>query len=419
MELSSPNAKPDAASPENALQKFNADSNLKRLEDLLAEFNLFDFLDIARSELRHSRVIAWLLNPRESHGLGAYFLRGFLSQAVVSAIEREIKCVSFTPADVDGWKFTNVEVARERHNIDILLIDGSNGFVCPIENKVGSDERSDQLSRYLDTVEREYKGLTPFPIYLTPDGRKPAKRRDAERWTPFGYEVVADLLKQTLDQCGLTISADVSSFLKQYERTIRRRVLDTPSDIDRLALQIYNDHRQAIDLIIKAKSSQTDVYWSIVEPAIAQYAPDLKHDDSSKKDMRRLFVPHLDNILPSIKEGKYWTHSGRMILFEFKYMGNMEIWLTVGPGSEGTRKRLHQLAEGVGKPFKTSRSKRMGDWFYIYRKPILNRQDFKPFDPDKARPKIEKAVAEFFDNDYWPLVNAIREEFGLPPVSPN
>ena len=31
--------------------------------------------------------------------------------------------------------------------------------------------------------------------------------------------------------------------------------------------------------------------------------------------------------------------------------------------------------------------------------------------------KVEKAIAEFFVDDYWPIVNAIREEFGLPAAS--
>ena len=39
-----------------------------------------------------------------------------------------------------------------------------------------------------------------------------------------------------------------------------------------------------------------------------------------------------------------------------------------------------------------------------------------PFDPEAAKPKMEQAVKEFYESDYYPLVNAIRAEFGLDPV---
>ena len=53
----------DESVPKDALHALRIDSELERLEGLLAEFNLFDMLGIARSELQHSRVVAWLLVP--------------------------------------------------------------------------------------------------------------------------------------------------------------------------------------------------------------------------------------------------------------------------------------------------------------------------------------------------------------------
>ena len=385
------------------------------MEDLLAEFNLFNVLGVARSEIHHSRVIAWLLNPRESHGLGDYFLRGFLSQASASAKEREIKCVAFTPADVEGWKFGNIKVAPERHNIDILLIDERDGFVCPIENKVGSDEHSDQLSRYLQIVEREYKGLRPFPIYLTPDGRKPSKRRDAERWIPFGYEVVADLLKQTLYQCGLTISADVSSFLEQYERTIRRRVLDTPSDIDRLALQIYNKHRKAIDRIFKVRSNLGKMIFDIIESAVNHYALDLKRASRTGK-----LLKYNSHSLEDISDFHIEDKSERLILFDFlNHEDSMRLRLMVGRGNQETRERLYQIQPPTDYDYQNARRGPQNPEFPMYWRELLTQQECNTFDSEKMKSTVECRIQKFYENDYWPLVNAIREEFGLPPVSPN
>ena len=76
-----------AASPIEALQALVVDSDLERLEDLLAEFNLFDVLKIERRERQHSALLAWLLDPHGSHGLRDYFLRRFLSEAAAEARE--------------------------------------------------------------------------------------------------------------------------------------------------------------------------------------------------------------------------------------------------------------------------------------------------------------------------------------------
>ena len=158
-----------------------------------------------------------------------------------------------TALDVDGWDLGGIEIATERHNIDILLVDEDDEFVCIIENKIGAGEHSNQLARYLRIVEKEYEGLVPFPIFLTPDGIDPNSEEDAERYVPVGYERIAGLIDRTLRTRGSNMSTAVSGFLEQYARTLRRHVMTDADNIDELALQIYNKHRAAIDMIIKAK----------------------------------------------------------------------------------------------------------------------------------------------------------------------
>jgi hypothetical protein len=41
---------------------------LRELEKLLGKFNLFRVLRFEHGEIRHSNVLAWLLDPAESHG---------------------------------------------------------------------------------------------------------------------------------------------------------------------------------------------------------------------------------------------------------------------------------------------------------------------------------------------------------------
>ena len=51
---------------------------LRELEQLLGAFNLFRILRFEHGEIRHSNILAWLLQPEEAHGLKDLFLRRWL-----------------------------------------------------------------------------------------------------------------------------------------------------------------------------------------------------------------------------------------------------------------------------------------------------------------------------------------------------
>ena len=395
-----------------ALRALDADVRLEILREMLAEFNLFDVLGVARSELRHSRVLEWLIDPRGSHGLGNSFLRGFLKCISSDGDRTGVSRVS--PAVVDGWDLLDVETVRERDRIDILVVGESDGFVCLIENKVDSKEHTNQLSRYLKVVEQRYPCLKVLPVYLTPVGAKPSKERDAERFVSLGYSEIVELLRDVLETRVAMVNSNVAVFLEQYEQTLRRRILDTPSDIDRLASQVYSNHRDAIDRIIVTKQRMNVTNWAI-DPAIDRHGPEDLLEGNHGNRNRRFYSKALDEI-QELRKGVRSTESGRMALFQFIYFeeDRLTMYLMIGPGDQGLRERLWAL--GKRKEFENSsnheRQMKDGRHFAIYAKIILNKQDYSPFDPGEARHKIENSVSEFFEHDYWTIVNAIREEFG-------
>ena len=120
-----------------ALEAFvSEDSDLARLEILLARFNLFEAVGVARHELRHSDFLAFLLDPSRNHGLGVAFLSAFL------------QAVRLPTLDLDTLNLSHAYVFREWHHIDILVLDDINHLAVIIENKVDTGEHSDQLNRY-------------------------------------------------------------------------------------------------------------------------------------------------------------------------------------------------------------------------------------------------------------------------------
>lgn len=402
-------AQREISESEKALQALILDDSLERLEDLLAEFNLFDVLGIWHRERQHSAFLAWLLDPNGSHRLGDYFLRRFLSEAARAA--QDLGIDTPTPFDVDGWALTDVIVERELHNIDVLVLGETDGFACLIENKVFSGESAGQLSRYLATVEDEYAELQPFPVFLTPQGVGPQEGVDQEHYTPLGYETVAELVERVLETRGSTISPGVAGFLEQYVSTLRRHVLDTTDNIQELAYQIYTNHQEAINLIIDAKTSPP-IDWAGIETAMKRYEPDLLVESRTRRE-RRISTPHLDDI-PELNQGSGWSGSTRIVRFELKFTERMTLYLWIGPGPRETRERLFTLAKGHGGPFQTD-DRLKASWHWIYRKRVFE----GTIDLGKVVSQVEQSVSEFYENDFYPLVNAIREEFGLEPLPAN
>ena len=101
----------------SALDRFTScNSDLEFLEKRLVEFDAFSFLGVAVTEDVHSKVLAWLLNPRGSHGTRDYFLKKFLVETG-SATQEQLR-----EAD---WSDTVVQ--REWHN----EVDGSLGGQIP------------------------------------------------------------------------------------------------------------------------------------------------------------------------------------------------------------------------------------------------------------------------------------------------
>ena len=113
-------ANEDVAS-QRILEEFvTGDVELQRLESALRKFNLFDSLKLVRAKVKHSDFLAYLLDPQQNPGLGDIFLKTLLQSVLKGRMNH---CL--TPIDVDIWNLSSVVVHRERHNIDILVLDES------------------------------------------------------------------------------------------------------------------------------------------------------------------------------------------------------------------------------------------------------------------------------------------------------
>jgi hypothetical protein len=169
-----------------ALEAFLIENDeLKRLETLIAEFNLFEAIGMVQQEIRHSHLLAFLFDPNGNHGLGSEFLKRFLMRLL-----QETSSAPLTRIELDLLSMDATTVQQEWENVDILIHDPVNRIACLIENKVYSGEHDNQLDRYYESVKRNYPDHRIIAAYLSPDGLVPTD----ERFTPISYGDVAETI---------------------------------------------------------------------------------------------------------------------------------------------------------------------------------------------------------------------------------
>lgn len=129
-------------------EKVQKQERFERGED----FNIFRIMHMESDEVyTHSAVIAELLNPRGSHGCGDTFLRLFL-ELLPSAFDLPFDTQNATTeVEVVIGEITDEEGGR----MDVLV--QSNGQAIIIENKIYAGDQRNQLLRYYNYAEKEYK----------------------------------------------------------------------------------------------------------------------------------------------------------------------------------------------------------------------------------------------------------------------
>lgn len=231
---------------ENVLKEFLLDINcLDELQKWENHFNIFDVLKICKTEIRHSNVLAWLLNPNENHGLGDSFIKKFFQEFMMNQSIMNKDIVQLLLLD-----FYSFSVYREWKNIDILLVSDEEKVVIAIENKVDSHEHHNQLFRYKEILEKEYPNYKRFFIYLTPEGEEPSD----DNWGVLTYKNIAENL-ESIRNC-LSLSPDVSMMINNYIEVIRRDIVEDKDLVD-ICSKIYNKHKKALDLIFRYKIDPT------------------------------------------------------------------------------------------------------------------------------------------------------------------
>lgn len=319
-----------------ALEKFMKDiDQLKKIEENVSTFNVFDILGAVNNELRHSNMLRWLMTPSETHGLDDLLMKKLIKKAIeVEGNKKEDR--DFDVLNTLLNEYSDLAVYRERNNIDILAVSEDSKFVLAIENKIWSGEAEHQLKKYERIVNNDYPCYSKIYIYLSPYGKK-AKNSNA--WINMSYQHVIDILEAMIEKSKNKMDISIKNFIEQYIEILRRNIVGDP-ELEKICKDIYFKHKRALDLIYEHKP---DVRAEISNQ-LQKFIEEDKHLilDSSNKQFIRFTTNKLEAIIPKISG---WTSSKRLMLFEIENLNPVKIALVLGKGDEQERSKLYEIAK--------------------------------------------------------------------------
>lgn len=220
---------------------------LRDLEKKIRPFNVFDVLKSAHNEIRHSNVLAWLLDPDGSHGLQDLFLRRWL-MLVFYGVQKPTGRLE--PITIDSVPFQTVTVRREWRHIDVLLqiqTETKGRWVICIENKVQSTQGEDQLAKYYQDVESLFSHYDVRAyIFLTVTDEEPADGH----WLGVTYKDVSAALEACLAEHSGSIGEGPRMLMNHYLSILKERFMDN-NEITKLVAEIWANHEDALEIILE------------------------------------------------------------------------------------------------------------------------------------------------------------------------
>ena len=175
---------------EEWLIQFHSNQATRAIIRKINQNSILDIYGIARSETHHSKFLAWLFNPNESHNTGELALRKLLNIAVRRGIEQNNQSEDFqwfkktvlTSATHASTSASNVQVLTESYveaqgkkgakgRIDILIQNvelGTEPINIVIENKIYSNEHDEQTTTYFEGINKKFPDKKNIFLYLTP-----------------------------------------------------------------------------------------------------------------------------------------------------------------------------------------------------------------------------------------------------------
>ncbi|MGM0840273.1 MAG: PD-(D/E)XK nuclease family protein [Bacillota bacterium] len=214
------------------------------------KFNPLKVLRVDQYEIRHSNVLAWLLDPNGNHYMGDYFVKKMLSRLLTKP-ENEDKLSSIHFLSYMYASFSDLEVFREvktdsNRFIDLVIKVPSEKLVILIENKFHAVEAKGQLEEYITYVQSKFDndGYTIIPVFLTLRKDLPS----LDKYWVLDYNDILEIIDTHIQLNKDAMSDRIFDFLQDYIGILEEELVEDNDSIE-LALEVYKEHKGAIDLL--------------------------------------------------------------------------------------------------------------------------------------------------------------------------
>lgn len=241
------------------IAKWYNSSVYHKLSSHLQRTDFFKILGVSRNELQHSKFIAWLLNPNETHDLGEFPLRKFLQLLAMSRKEESEFPENLENGFVLGnYKFgksiqitTEEFIQNKKNRLDIVIKDLSienisKEFFILIENKVGSQESQGQTQTYYDWAkskcEQKNSTIVPICVFLHPSDTEEC---ECNKFINITYQ---DLVNMVIEPCLLKTNSDKTIFyIKEYLKTLSY----SPENPKMLVMAFSNEEKELCQIFFE------------------------------------------------------------------------------------------------------------------------------------------------------------------------
>lgn len=375
---------------EELLEKFIFSNSLKELEKKyeLNSFNIFDCLRLTRAEIRHSNFLAWLLDPNETHGFEDYFLKKFLKLAIRNKKSELKDIVASNPHvftdvynennvltenytiptvfDIDCWDMTGMQIKREQEYIDILALDETNKFIFIIENKIDTCQHDNQLARYRQYVDEQYKSTDYKKLFIY---LKPEEEKVEMPYIYLSYATVIDSIRELIEEKSDKMNDEIATIINHYKKTIERDIMNK-DELAKICKQIYKQHKTAIDLINKYRGSVHEEIFEILK-SIVEDDEGLCYKTSTKDWIR--FIPKKADFQSLNIAVEDWVKSNNLLIFEINNKQNaVNIDIVVRKVDEkNTNKR-----EALLKIAQFNKKIKKNDYIHIKSVPLITAKEY-------------------------------------------
>lgn len=359
------------------------DATFQQLNQQVNSFNTLKILKLENHEIRHSNILAWLMNPKENHGLNDYFLRKMVEHLIL--IDENSSNVQYkTVGEVldhslmDSHVFREVKTMNNRY-IDLLIINQQLKTVFLIENKFYSTESKDQLDDYLNFIKETFKDFKIIPIYLTLDGEEPSNKQ----YFILTYERIESILNAVLMLYKDRLNANAYQFIEDYNGVLKEKFYPNQDQIVQ-AIEIYRNHKQTIEELSEALPTfhkQLHFETGYQFEFIMKYQNTIQYIQKHGKnilsysferfiqqqfgDGEVLYKAHptVPNLLPPewgevgrfhLKESNYWLGKGIIVWFKQTNDSRLRMNAELGPLEYASRLNLLKELEKAGLSIKES-----------------------------------------------------------------